>query len=44
MTSRTLDSLTIAWWLPIIPAAVIMIVCLLANLAGDGFRSALRGT
>jgi len=44
MTSRTLDSLTIAWWLPILPAAVIMIVCLLTNLAGDGFRSALRGT
>lgn len=43
MTSRTLDSLTVAWWLPILPATVIMLVCLLANLAGDGLRSALRG-
>jgi peptide/nickel transport system permease protein len=43
MTSRTLDSLTVAWWLPILPAAVIMLVCLLANLAGDGLRAAFRG-
>jgi peptide/nickel transport system permease protein len=44
MTSRTLDSLTVAWWLPIFPALVIMLVCLLANLAGDGLRRAFRGT
>ena len=44
MTARTLDSLTVHWWLPILPAAIIFLVCLLANLAGDGIRAALRGT
>jgi len=43
MTSRSLDSLTVHWWLPILPAAVIFLLCLLANLAGDGVRAALRG-
>jgi peptide/nickel transport system permease protein len=43
MTSRALDSLTVHWWLPILPAAVIFLLCLLANLAGDGIRAALRG-
>jgi peptide/nickel transport system permease protein len=43
MTSRTLDSLTVHWWLPILPAAIIFLLCLLANLAGDGLRAALRG-
>lgn len=44
MTSRTLDSLTVYWWLPLLPAAIIFLLCLLANLAGDGIRGALRGT
>jgi peptide/nickel transport system permease protein len=44
MTSRALNSLTVHWWLPILPAAAIFLVCLLANLAGDGIRAALRGT
>ena len=43
MTSRSLDSLTVHWWLPILPAAIIFLLCLLANLAGDGIRAALRG-
>ena len=43
MTARALDSLTVYWWLPILPAAAIFLVCLLANLAGDGLRAALRG-
>ncbi len=43
MTSRTLDSLTVHWWLPVLPAAIIFLLCLLANLAGDGIRAALRG-
>ena len=43
MTSRSVDSLTLYWWLPIIPALVIFLMSLLANLAGDGIRSALRG-
>lgn len=43
MTARALDSLTVHWWLPILPAAAIFLLCLLANLAGDGIRAALRG-
>ena len=43
MTSRTLDNLTVAWWLPIFPAIVITVLCLIANLAGDGLRNAFRG-
>jgi peptide/nickel transport system permease protein len=43
MTSRTLDSLTTAFWLPILPAMVVFIICFCANLAGDGMRSSLRG-
>jgi peptide/nickel transport system permease protein len=43
MTSRALDSLTTYWWLPILPAALIFLMCFLANLAGDGIRGALRG-
>ncbi|WP_421367950.1 ABC transporter permease [Agrobacterium tumefaciens] len=43
MTARSLDSLTAFWWLPILPAAAIFVLCLCANLAGDGFRAALRG-
>ena len=43
MTSRTLDSLTVSWWLPILPATAILVICLLANLAGDGLRATLRG-
>jgi len=43
MTSRALESLTVYWWLPILPAAAILVICLFANLAGDGLRSALRG-
>jgi len=43
MTARTLDNLTVQWWLPIMPAAVIFVLCLAANLAGDGLRSSMRG-
>jgi len=43
MTASTVSSLTVYWWLPIIPAVVIFVLCLAANLAGDGVRSALRG-
>jgi peptide/nickel transport system permease protein len=43
MTSRALDSLTLYWWLPILPAAAILVICLFANLAGDGIRAAMRG-
>ena len=43
MTSRALDSLTVYWWLPILPAVLIFLMCLAANLAGDGIRAALRG-
>lgn len=43
MTARTLENLTVQWWLPIMPAAVIFVLCLAANLAGDGLRSVMRG-
>lgn len=43
MTSRALDSLTQYWWLPVLPAAAILVICLLANLAGDALRAGLRG-
>jgi peptide/nickel transport system permease protein len=43
MTARSLDSLTAFWWLPILPATVIFLLCLCANLTGDGLRTALRG-
>jgi peptide/nickel transport system permease protein len=43
MTSRSVDSLTVYWWLPIIPALVIFAMSILSNLAGDGVRSAMRG-
>lgn len=43
MTSRALESLTAYWWLPILPAAAIWLLCLSANLAGDGLRAAFRG-
>lgn len=43
MTARSLDSLTVFWWLPILPGAAIFLLCFCANLAGDGLRAALRG-
>ena len=42
MTARTLSSLTAAWWLPIFPAAVIFLLALASNVAGDGIRKLLR--
>lgn len=42
MTARTLDSLTTFWWLPVLPALVIFLLALTANLAGDGIRDALK--
>jgi len=44
MTARSIDSLTVYWWLPMLPAFVIFSMSILANLAGDGLRSALRGS
>jgi peptide/nickel transport system permease protein len=43
MTARALDSLTVFWWVPLMPAAAIFLMAFLANLAGDGIRAALRG-
>lgn len=43
MTARTLENLTVQWWLPIMPASVVFVLCLAANIAGDGLRSFLRG-
>ncbi|WP_417308553.1 ABC transporter permease [Devosia sp.] len=43
MTARSVDSLTVYWWLPILPAVAIFLMSVLANLAGDGVRAAMRG-
>ena len=43
MTARAVENLTVFWWMPILPASVIFVMCLAANLAGDGVRSALKG-
>jgi peptide/nickel transport system permease protein len=42
MTARTLSALPVQWWLPVIPAVAILLVCLCANLAGDGLRALAR--
>ncbi len=41
--SRSLDSLTMFWWLPILPSLAIFLICFLANLFADGVRHALKG-
>lgn len=38
MTARTLGSLTTAWWLPLFPAGVVLVLAFAANVAGDGLR------
>jgi len=43
MTAGALDSLTAFWWLPILPATAIFLMCLMSNLAGDGLRRIVRG-
>lgn len=43
MTARSLESLTAYWWLPILPALAIWLMCFCANLAGDGLRALMRG-
>ena len=44
MSARTLQSLTVAWWLPILPAVVIFLIAMAANFAGDGLRNAMRSS
>ncbi|MQX14598.1 ABC transporter permease subunit [Sinorhizobium terangae] len=43
MTARSLDSLTVFWWIPMLPALALFVLCLFSNLAGDGLRAALKG-
>ncbi|QBJ16798.1 ABC transporter permease (plasmid) [Agrobacterium sp. 33MFTa1.1] len=43
LVSRSLDSLTMFWWLPILPSLAIFLICFLANLFADGVRHALKG-
>lgn len=43
LVSRSLDSLTMFWWLPILPAVMIFCICLFANLLSDGIRRTLKG-
>ncbi len=42
MSARSLESLTTAWWLPIVPAVVIFLLAFAANVAGDGVRRMLQ--
>lgn len=43
MVARNLSELTGHWWLPILPALVIFVMALAANLFGDALRRILRG-
>ncbi len=43
MISRSLDSLTAFWWIPIFPAMAVFFLSLVANMFADSARSALRG-
>ena len=42
MTARSLDSLVAFWWLPVLPAVAIFLLCLASNLAGDAVRRTMR--
>jgi peptide/nickel transport system permease protein len=42
MTAQGLTYLLTQWWIPVIPALVVMLLALIANLSGDGIRSLLR--
>lgn len=42
MSARTLDSLTTAWWLPLLPALVIFLLAFTSNVGGDAVRTTLR--
>lgn len=44
MTARSLDSLTVFWWIPMLPAVPLFFLCFFSNLAGDGLRAVLKGT
>ncbi len=41
MAARGLQYLLQEWWVPVIPALVVFLVAMLANLAGDGVRDLL---
>jgi peptide/nickel transport system permease protein len=38
MTAGGLPELLTAWWLPVIPALAIFVLCLVGNFAGDSLR------
>lgn len=40
-TSRNLVEILDAWWIPIVPGVVVMLLALLSNLAGDALRNRL---
>jgi peptide/nickel transport system permease protein len=42
LVSRSLDSLTMFWWLPILPSVAIFSICFLANLFADAIRATLK--
>jgi ABC-type dipeptide/oligopeptide/nickel transport system permease subunit len=42
MSSQGLPYLLTSWWIPVLPAATVFVLCLIANLAGDGVRDLLE--
>jgi len=42
MTAQGLTYLLTGWWISVIPALVVMLLALIANLSGDGIRAKLR--
>ena len=42
MSSQGLSYLLTAWWIPVLPAASVFALCVVANLAGDGVRDLLE--
>ncbi|WP_157544646.1 ABC transporter permease [Nocardioides halotolerans] len=42
MAAQGLPYLLTNWWIPVVPAACVMLLALVANLSGDGLRSLLK--
>jgi peptide/nickel transport system permease protein len=42
MTAQGLPYLFTAWWIPIMPAAAVAVIAMIANFAGDAFRDRIK--
>ncbi|MDR1798701.1 MAG: ABC transporter permease [Bifidobacteriaceae bacterium] len=42
-SANTLDQLSTAWWIPVLPGMAVMVLTLVANLTGDAVRRLLAG-